>query len=85
VHVRIDGTTGATDALLFRDYLRADPTARDTWGELKRTVVKVVPHCDLFSYGQIKQPAWRILMLAADAWASNQRWQPGPLAPWSDL
>jgi dephospho-CoA kinase len=85
VHVRADATTGARDALLFRDFLRADSIARQAWGEFKRAVVRALPTPELHLYGEVKQPAWAVLMCAADAWAASEGWQPRPLRPWSAL
>jgi dephospho-CoA kinase len=80
VHVRHDGSAGARDALLFRDFLRAEPGPREAWGEVKLAIVREVPNCDLFMYGQIKQAAWKVLMHAADYWAAGTAWRPPPLA-----
>ena len=70
IHVRADDSTGARDALLFRDYLRANEQARNGWGEFKLSIVRNVKDIDLATYGQIKQPRWRKLMKEADAWAA---------------
>lgn len=85
VHVRCDGTTGASDALLFRDFLRHDDRTRDAWGAFKATVAGAIPDGDLMRYGQVKQPAWILLMSAADAWAERMRWQPPAIAAWPTI
>lgn len=85
IHVRHDGTTGARDALLFRDFLRADGRARDAWADFKRAIVTALPEIDLPAYGQIKQPAWNVFMRAADCWAEANRWHPPALVPWTNL
>ncbi|MGP4113376.1 GrpB family protein [Streptomyces sp. 4N509B] len=72
VHCRVNGAANARYALLFRDYLRADPRARDAWGAFKRRLVVSVP--DLLDYGQIKAPATEVLMGAAERWATQTRW-----------
>jgi hypothetical protein len=54
VHIREDGTPNARYALLFRDYLRADDSARQAWGAFKKRLAVSVP--DLADYGQIKAP-----------------------------
>jgi GrpB-like predicted nucleotidyltransferase (UPF0157 family) len=69
VHVRTDTSRGAYDTSLFRDFLRDDPAIRKAWGEFKRSIVRVAQGIDLMGYGQIKQPAWNVLMAAADRWA----------------
>ncbi len=82
VHVRVDGTAGATDALLFRDYLRSQPAARDAWSRFKHAVVLLDDEVDLATYGQIKQPAWGVLMRAADRWATANDWKAPRIGPW---
>jgi GrpB-like predicted nucleotidyltransferase (UPF0157 family) len=79
VHVRLDGSVGARDALLFRDFLRADTPVRTAWSQLKLAIIRAIPGCDLLAYGQIKQPAWLVLMDAADRWARDEGWVPSPL------
>jgi GrpB-like predicted nucleotidyltransferase (UPF0157 family) len=69
VHVRETGAPNAQFALLFRNFLRADPQARQAWGAFKQRLAASVP--DLFAYGQIKAPATEILMLAATRWANE--------------
>jgi GrpB-like predicted nucleotidyltransferase (UPF0157 family) len=72
VHVR-ERTPAARRALLFRDFLRADATARDGWSGFKQRLAQSVP--DLFAYGQIKAPAWVVLMGAAERWARETQWE----------
>jgi GrpB-like predicted nucleotidyltransferase (UPF0157 family) len=72
IHVREQGGRGTRFALLFRDYLRADQTARQAWGAFKKRLAVSVP--DLADYGQIKSPATEILMQAAEMWASQTGW-----------
>lgn len=81
IHVRVDGTAGARGSLLFRDFLRATPAMRDAWADFKLSVVRVVPQVTLAAYGQIKQPAWLVLMHAADGWAESTGWSPAALSP----
>jgi GrpB-like predicted nucleotidyltransferase (UPF0157 family) len=79
VHVRELGRPNSRFALLFRDYLRADPVARRAWGAFKQRLSAEVP--DLAAYGQIKAPATEVLMAAAELWAAGQGWSPGPGRP----
>ncbi|MEU4192276.1 GrpB family protein [Kribbella sp. NPDC026611] len=74
VHLRRHGAPNARYALLFRDYLRATPRARDAWGAFKVRLATSVP--DLADYGQIKVPATEVLMTAAEAWATATTWSP---------
>ena len=83
VHVRTDGTQGARDTLLFRDYLRSEVEPRVRWEIIKRSIVECTESIDLESYGQAKQSKWGGLMIEADAWAEERNWQPFPLVAWS--
>jgi GrpB-like predicted nucleotidyltransferase (UPF0157 family) len=72
VHIRLANGPNARYALLFRDYLRADETARKSWGAFKQRLAQSVP--DIFDYGQIKAPATEVLMTAAERWADQTAW-----------
>ncbi|MCB5912147.1 GrpB family protein [Streptomyces pinistramenti] len=72
VHVREDGGPNARFALLFRDYLRADDSARRAWGSFKERLALSVP--DLSAYGRIKAPATAVLLGAAERWAADVGW-----------
>jgi len=74
VHVRAFGSANARFALLFRDYLRRSPIARQAWADFKLRLAQDVT--DLYSYGQIKQPAMMVLMEAARCWAAESAWSP---------
>ncbi|OON79246.1 GrpB family protein [Streptomyces tsukubensis] len=74
VHLRESTGPNARFALLFRDYLRADETARRSWGAFKQRLALSVP--DLSDYGQIKAPATEVLMEGAERWAAATGWQP---------
>ncbi|MFF0267282.1 GrpB family protein [Kribbella sp. NPDC004536] len=71
-HLRPANAPNTRYALLFRDYLRANPTARDTWGAFKQRLAQSVP--DLYDYGQIKAPATTLLMQSAEHWATKTNW-----------
>jgi GrpB protein len=66
------GGRGARFALLFRDYLRADETARQAWGAFKKRLAISAP--DLADYGRIKSPATEVLIRAAEIWAAQTGW-----------
>ncbi|MGW0937945.1 GrpB family protein [Streptomyces sp. NPDC002666] len=72
IHLRPSAGANARFALLFRDYLRADDTARRAWGAFKQRLAMSVP--DLSDYGQIKAPATEVLMAAAERWAAETGW-----------
>lgn len=73
VHLRESTGPNARFALLFRDYLRADDTARRAWGDFKQRLAVNVP--DLVDFGQIKVPATQVLMGAAQRWATQTGWR----------
>jgi dephospho-CoA kinase len=84
IHVRVSHGRGAHDALLFRDFLREEPTMRDAWGRFKQAVAGEDQRIDLVRYGQIKAPAWTVLMYAADRWAHDHNWIPSSAYPAGD-
>jgi len=74
VHLRLRQSTGARHALLFRDFLRANPAERDTWGRFKARLAEDVT--DLTACGQIKTGPWTLLMQLAEVWATGAGWRP---------
>lgn len=74
VHLRESAGPNARFALLFRDHLRGDETARHAWGAFKQRLARSVPN--LMDYGQIKAPATEVLMAAAERWAADTGWAP---------
>src|SRR5262249_45322745 len=72
VHVRAAGSANERYALLFRAYLRADLAAREAWGEFKARLAAITDSRE--SYGQVKDPATDILILAAEPWAKATSW-----------
>jgi GrpB-like predicted nucleotidyltransferase (UPF0157 family) len=83
IHVRRDRTKGASDTLLFRDFLRSNDADRDGWGNFKQSIVDSGEGVDLMTYGQAKQLAWHGLMESADDWARQHAWEPEPVVAWS--
>ena len=78
VHVRATSSATARRNLLFRDFLRADPTARHAWPRSNSAWRRSSPISP--DYAQLKQPPTEILMIAAEDWARRTRWTP-PAAP----
>ncbi|MGH3783446.1 MAG: GrpB family protein [Pseudonocardiaceae bacterium] len=72
VHVREVTSDAGRRNLLFRDFLRADDAARNTWGDFKQRLASVVP--DIYEYGQVKAAPTEILMIAAENWACRTGW-----------
>ncbi len=73
LHVRITGHANQRYALLFRDYLRAHPSAAGAYTELKRQLAFYHPD-DLEAYTVIKDPACDLIMAAAEEWAKITKW-----------
>jgi GrpB-like predicted nucleotidyltransferase (UPF0157 family) len=60
--------------LLFRDFLRANDTARDAWGDFKQRLAAMA--VDIYQYGQAKAGPTEILLIAAESWARQTQWAP---------
>jgi dephospho-CoA kinase len=72
VHVRVAGAPNERYALLFRDFLRDDASARIAWGRFKEQLAFATP--TLRDYGAVKDPATDVLMSAAERWAMESDW-----------
>jgi len=71
VHVRVEGHPNQRYALLFRDYLRAHPRSAKTVERIKRELVK--RHADdIDTYYAIKDPAYDLIWIAAQAWSGQK-------------
>ena len=77
VHVRVAGAPNARYALLFRDYLRADPIAADAYRQLKERLATIRPAIDSDDYSDIKDPVCDLVLLLAERWASETGWRIG--------
>ena len=73
IHIRVEGRRNQRYALLFRDYLRADPVVRDAYGDLKRHLAELYPD-DADGYYDIKDPVMDIIYRGAEAWADAVGW-----------
>jgi GrpB-like predicted nucleotidyltransferase (UPF0157 family) len=76
VHVRVLGRANQRYALLFRDYLRAHPASAAAYAELKRRLAQHL--ADLRFYADVKDPACDLIAVAAEDWAEQVDWKPGP-------
>jgi GrpB-like predicted nucleotidyltransferase (UPF0157 family) len=74
IHVVAAASEAVRCKLLFRDFLRANDTARDAWGEFKQRLALMTT--DLYQYGQAKAGPTQILMIAAEGWAASTAWAP---------
>lgn len=77
IHVRIQGAFNQRYAVLFRDFLRSYPQARDAYGQLKKALAERMP-VDVDSYYDIKDPAIDMLMTGANIWAESVGWHVPP-------
>jgi GrpB-like predicted nucleotidyltransferase (UPF0157 family) len=67
LHVREAGRTNQRYALLFRDYLRADPMAAGSYAQIKHALARLHP-ADVDAYYDVKDPVCDIIMAAAEQW-----------------
>jgi GrpB-like predicted nucleotidyltransferase (UPF0157 family) len=72
IHVRVKGRANQRYALLFRDFLRANPEWASVYGELKRRLA--IGLTDSSMYASVKDPAVDLIYLAADQWARTTAW-----------
>jgi GrpB-like predicted nucleotidyltransferase (UPF0157 family) len=77
LHVRQAGRANQRYALLFRDYLRADPGVTGAYQQIKEALARLHPD-DMDAYYDIKDPVCDIIMAAAERWASEISYVPGP-------
>ena len=70
----MQGSANHRYALLFRDYLRAHPAARDTVQAIKRELARRHGD-DADAYYAIKDPVYDLIWLAANAWALASAWR----------
>ena len=76
IHVRASGNANQRYPLLFRDYLRAHPASAAAYAELKRRLALSLREAQ--DYPNVKDPAVDLIYLAAEEWAVNTAWHPGP-------
>jgi GrpB-like predicted nucleotidyltransferase (UPF0157 family) len=76
VHVRVLGSPNERFALLFRDFMRAHPDARDAWALFKIELAKIAPTVQ--DYVEVKDPATDVVMVVAERWAVDTAWTPHP-------
>ena len=76
VHVRELGRLNQRYASLFRDYLRADRAAADSYGELKGALA-VAARGDWDMYYAVKDPACDLIIVGAEEWALRTAWDCG--------
>lgn len=78
LHLREAGRFNARFALLFRDYLRAEPAARAGYEQLKQRAAALFPR-SIDGYLYLKEPGFQLIYQAASLWAAHTGWQEPPL------
>jgi GrpB-like predicted nucleotidyltransferase (UPF0157 family) len=76
IHIRVLGKPNQRYTLLFRDYLRTHPAATAGYAGLKRKLAGLGLRID--AYADVKDPACDIIVAAAEDWAEQIDWHPGP-------
>jgi GrpB-like predicted nucleotidyltransferase (UPF0157 family) len=74
VHVRVLGSPNERFALLFRDFMREEPDARDAWAIFKRELAGIAESVQ--DYVEVKDPATDVVMVVAERWAADRGWTP---------
>jgi GrpB-like predicted nucleotidyltransferase (UPF0157 family) len=75
VHVRTEGSPRQRAALLFRDYLRANPAEAREYEALKLRVMRM-HDTDRIAYNDGKSDWIEAALRRAEAWATSSDWQP---------
>jgi dephospho-CoA kinase len=75
VHIRVDGWPGQQFALLFVDWLRANPSVQADYLALKRRMVAQA-HADTGAYADAKEPWFLDAYRRAWEWADTTGWRP---------
>lgn len=75
VHVRVDGWPGQQFALLFVDWVKANPSVRDEYLSLKRRVA-AQGHETTSDYADAKEPWFLDAYRRARVWADTTGWSP---------
>jgi dephospho-CoA kinase len=77
VHLRVDGWPNQQFALLFADWLKADPDARDEYLSVKRDAERAAsPDGDIERYLAVKEPWFLKAYRRAWDWADSSSWRP---------
>jgi dephospho-CoA kinase len=78
VHVRVDGWPNQQFALLFADWLKANPGVRAEYLAVKRAAERGAGG-DISSYADAKEPWFADAYRRAWEWADSTRWRPSAL------
>ncbi len=74
IHVREIGSPGFTWALMFRDWLRADPAARQEYAAFKQSLLS--GGLTSSEYADAKEPWFDAVHARVRAWAESTAWRP---------
>lgn len=74
VHVREIDSAGWRFALLFRDWLRAQPAERDAYAAEKQRLLEIDPRTSV--YAEAKEPWFDAAYERAQLWAARTGWAP---------
>jgi len=74
LHVRVVGSLGWRYALMFRDWLRAEPADREAYAAHKRRLAGVWASSG--AYAEAKEPWFDAVLPQALAWAGRTGWRP---------
>jgi dephospho-CoA kinase len=77
IHLRVEGSRDWRNALLFRDWLRAEQAERDSYLELKQGIAKRFATADTLAEAADAKDSWFDEALPrAEKWAATTSWQP---------
>jgi dephospho-CoA kinase len=77
LHLRVKDAPNRRHAVLFRDWLRAVPAARDEYSILKRGLAdRFAGDPDAGRYAEAKEPWFTAAAPRAERWASDTEWAP---------
>jgi dephospho-CoA kinase len=77
IHLRVEGSRYWRNALLVRDWLRAEEAERESYLELKRDIAKRFAGADdLGQAAEAKDPWFDEALPRAEKWAAATSWQP---------
>jgi dephospho-CoA kinase len=76
VHLRVAGSPGWRAALLFRDWLRAEPTWVADYQAMKERTAAEFASGGIPAYADAKEPWFDMAFAEMERWASRVGWQP---------
>jgi dephospho-CoA kinase len=76
VHLRVSGSAAWRSALLFRDWLRAEPGWRADYQTMKERTAADFADRGIPAYASAKQPWFERASAAMESWAERTGWRP---------